>query len=84
MKIKATPSWEKELNETIYQYVKRKLDGYEYGSGQLEMIGRTSENNSEAIGRLLDLLSTKGLLTAPEVTKIVEGHEIDDAKFFLT
>jgi hypothetical protein len=81
MKIRATSTWEKEREETVAQYAERCLDGSDYESGQIEAIGRGNEKNSRAIGRLLELLATKGLLTAPEVTRVVESYENADAKF---
>jgi hypothetical protein len=80
MKIKATQSYEKERDETITQYVERCLDGSDYDSGQLETIARTGGNNSRAISRLIEVLASKGLLTAPEITGIV-GCENLQAKF---
>jgi len=76
-----TSTWEKERDETVAQYAERCLDGRDYESGQLESIGRGTENNRCAIGRLLELLATKGMLTAPEITCIAQGYENADAKF---
>jgi hypothetical protein len=81
MKIRATSTWEEEGDETVAQYAERCLDGSDYESGQLEAIGRGNENNSRAIGRLLELLAIKGILTAPEVTGIVENYQNADARF---
>lgn len=38
-------------------------------------------NAHKAIGRILELLATKGLVSAPEVTYVVRGFEDSDAKF---
>ena len=81
MKIKATLSYEKERDETIAQYTERCLDGSDSDSGQLEAIARGNDNNARAIGRLLEVLATKGMLTAPEITLIVENYQNADAKF---
>ena len=34
-----------------------------------------ARNNSFAIGRLLDILAEKGILTAPEVVQVVKGYK---------
>lgn len=81
MKIKTTSYCGKLYIQTVTQYAERCLDGSDYGTGQIEAIERGNENNSRAIGRLLELLATKGLLTAPEVTWVVEKFRNDNAKF---
>lgn len=69
----------KSLN--IESYAEHSLDGCSYDTGQLEAAAATSRNNSRAIGRLLDLMASKGLLTAPEITQVVEGYENREASF---
>jgi hypothetical protein len=81
MKIHATSTWERKRDETVTQYAERCLDGSDLESGQLEAIERGNEKNSRAIGRLLELLAMKGLLTASEVTRIVSDYEVEDARF---
>lgn len=80
MKIKATARWEPERDETVSSYTERCLDGYSYENGQLETISDGVRKNASAIGRLLETLAEKGLLTAPEIVKIVEGYNNDEAK----
>ena len=81
MKIKATSPYEKERDETVSQYAERCLDGSSYGSGQIETVAESSGNNSRAIGLLLEVLASKGMLSAPEITGIVGRCEDADAKF---
>jgi hypothetical protein len=84
MKIQATCKWEKERDETVAQYTERCLDGGDYGVGQLEAIGSGLEKTARALGRLLDLLATKGLLSAPEIVEVVENYHKSDATFLDT
>ena len=81
MKIKSTYEWEAPKDETVTQYAERSLAGFCCGSGQIETIDQRAINNSRAIGRLLEVLASKGLLTAPEVTRIVNRFENEDAQF---
>lgn len=82
MKIKATKTYEEDRDETVAEYTEYHLDGSECNSGQIETINRSCNNNRRAFGVLLELLATKGLITAPEITEIVEGDTNDNAKFW--
>lgn len=65
----------------IEYYAEYSLDGQSYDSGQVEAATATSRNNSRAIGRLLDLMASKGMFTAPEITRVIEGYENKEATF---
>jgi len=82
MKIKVPANYySKETTETIKEYTTHKLDGDDYGRGQLEAAEATTTNATDALGRLMETLAQKGLLSAPEITYIVEGKTSRDATF---
>lgn len=81
MKIKATPLYEEERDETVIHYAKRCLNRSDYHAGQMESMQANSDNITSAFGRLLELLASKGVLTAPEITGIVERWENEHATF---
>jgi hypothetical protein len=81
MKIKTSALYETERNETVAEYTERKLDGNDYGYGQVEAAAKSAEKASAAIGRLLEFMADNGILKAPDVTKIVEGYRRNDASF---
>lgn len=67
--------------ESIEEYANIELDGSDYGKGAIEAVVYTAENNSQAIGRLLDHLASLGLVTAGDVGEIVCGYTPDQLKF---
>ena len=58
---------------SLEDYAESKLDGDDHGKGAMEAAADTARNNSQAIGRLLDLMADKGLVSAEEAATIVEG-----------
>ena len=60
--------------ESLKDYAELMLDGDDYGNGVIEATANTARNNSQAIGRLLDLMAEKGLVSAEEITTVVEGY----------
>lgn len=60
----------RSIDEEIVSFFSRLLDGSDYEVGHLECAQRTATNNSEAIGRLVQLLAEKGVLSAAEVVSI--------------
>ena len=74
MKIRVT----KEFHDITYKDCEDYAGSILYRSaedqGALEDIECTAFNATEAIGRLLDLLATKGLITAPEIAVVVESY----------
>jgi hypothetical protein len=54
-------------------YAHEKLSGDDYESGQLEAVVRRAENNSAAIGRLLEGLLNTGHLTTDNVEYVLKG-----------
>ena len=67
--------------QSLMEYAELKLDGDDYGKGRLEAAEDTARNNSKAIGRLLDLMADKGIVSANEVVIIIEGFISSDAVF---
>ena len=81
MKI-STERWgEKREYNSLEEYAEYRLDGDDHGKGQMEAATDTARNNSKAIGRLLDLLATKNLVTAEEVATIIDGYFSGSACF---
>jgi alpha-D-ribose 1-methylphosphonate 5-triphosphate synthase subunit PhnI len=81
MRILAAEPYEKPRDETVVEYTRRCLDGSLFRDGRLESTQKEVRNCSEAIGRLLDWMANEGLLTAPEITGIVEGLPNHEATF---
>ena len=81
MKITTENYGTKREYTSLEEYAKCRLDGDDYGMGQMEATTATAENNSKAIGRLLDLLADKSLITAEEAATIVEGYMSGSATF---
>ena len=65
---------------SISEYVEEQLSGDEYGGGAIESLQRQSRNNSQAIGRLLDVLIHKGIIYKEELSFIVKGW-VDERLF---
>ena len=59
--------------ESIEDYTEAELDSSQFANGLVEAAASTAANNSRAIGRLVDCLYGKGILTADEVLEVVEG-----------
>ena len=81
MKITRTRYGETTEYVSLEQYAEYRLDGDDYGKGAMEAAADTARNNSKAIGRLLDLLSEKHLVTAEEVAAILEEYVDGSAVF---
>ena len=81
MEIKATVPYEREREETVAHYAARHMDGSGYDTGHLEAIARSVDKITCSYGRLIEALAEKGLLTAPEVTQVVEGYTNIKATF---
>ena len=67
--------------ESLEDYAEFRLDGSDYDRGIVEAAAATAQNNSKAIGRILDLLSSKQLVTAEEVATIIEGYRVGPSFF---
>ena len=67
--------------DSLEVYAAQKLDGDDYGVGRLEAAAATAANNSRAIGRLLDILAAKNMISADEAVKAVEGFFNGTADF---
>ncbi len=66
---------------SLENYAGYALDGDEYGLGAMEAAAKTAENNSRAIGRLLDLLAERRMLSAKETETIIAGCSTEATKF---
>ena len=76
MKIKTQLKSENPQGENVSEYVFRIIHKDDlWGSNN-----RAIANQSVAIGRMVNLLAEKGILTAPEVTSLVE-YERKTAEF---
>jgi hypothetical protein len=81
MKIVIPSIYEADFIGSIPSYAEVVLSGRSYESGVLESTALTSRNNSLAIGRLLQLLASKGVITAPEITGVLDLVENKEATF---
>ena len=81
MKIAGTHSWDKKLEVEIAEYVVRELSTERFGDGQLETLSSGLARTREAFGRLVETLARKGAVSAWEVTEVVEGHGLSEARF---
>lgn len=80
MKIITHEEREMPRDETVSDYIFRSIhEGNVWGG--METMERITANNTVAVGRLIELLAKKGMLTAPEVTSLVK-YEIKNAKFY--
>jgi len=82
MKILAAEPYQTPRDETVAQYAARCLGERDWDDGgAVEAAAREAQNCSKAIGNLLELMAEKGMLTAPDVTSIVDYYRRDDATF---
>ena len=58
----------------LFQYVSEKLQSSEFNQGVLEDAATTATNSTEAVGRLLDILAEKGILSLPQIFSIATGY----------
>ena len=73
MKIKTT-RWGFESVEQVSSYVERMLDDNS-DCGKLESIASSLSKSSSATARLIEILASKGLLTAGEIVEVVKGYD---------
>ena len=59
----------------LVDHISRELDGADYDTGALEAAARTAENTKDAFARLVTILAEKGLLSEPEVSRVVHGYD---------
>jgi len=57
-------------DKDIKDYIFHCLNGDDYDSGEMEAARKTADNVCEAFGKLIDLLTSKGLLTATDIKDI--------------
>ena len=57
---------------TIESLIKRTCDGNSYGGGALETATRTADNAASMLGRLIDLLASRGTMSAEDVLELAE------------
>lgn len=70
-----------EEYDTLEYYAECKLDGDGFESGVIEATAETARNNSKAIGRLLDLLASKGLVSASEAGGVIDPYLVGSIRF---
>ena len=66
---------------SIERYAQIKLDGSVCDGGITEATAATAQNTSGALGRLLDFLAAKGIVTAADVEYIVEDSHFNYITF---
>lgn len=67
----------KETRSKIIKHVYKNLDGSDYDRGVVEAIDVTTANLLNSYARLLALLNERGLLTTPEIFRVVNNFEGD-------
>ena len=74
MRIKAI-DWRNKPREfnSFEDYFQNCLSDTSYDSGQLESAAQQARNNTAAIGRLVEILTQKGILDGADVA-VVAGH----------
>lgn len=70
-------SHEYEYND-IQDMAVSRLNGQDYDRGELEALDATVENNSAAIGRLLQYLYDQSAVSLLQALKIIDGYVDDD------
>lgn len=60
---------------TISDYVSGTLESCDYEDGRLESASRVANNSARAIGRLVEILQHKGILSLEEVSEIAAGYD---------
>lgn len=80
MKIKYNNYGTKEEYSSIEQFAEYSLDGDDYGKGSLESAADTATNNSKAIGRLLEVLHSKNIVSDSDICNIIIGYGYEDFK----
>lgn len=66
MKIRINGHEEKKIEN----YIVRCLDGDDYDRGAMEAARKTADNACEALGKLINILTDKGLLIATDIKDI--------------
>lgn len=74
MKVQIDDYGTKREYNSLEQYALLKLDGDDYGMGAVEAVTVTARQNSEAIGRLLDLMTEKGLISIDDAIAVIKGY----------
>lgn len=67
--------------DSLEAYAVSQLDGDDYGRGALEAATATAENNSAAIGKLLEHLADKELIEMHQIAEIVGDYGADHLFF---
>jgi len=65
-------SWRGEQTSSIEDFVAKGLNGRDH-DGALEQAGATADNATEGLGRLVEILAEKGIISASEVG-IIAGN----------
>jgi hypothetical protein len=64
--------------------IERTCDGHDYGTGALEAASRAASNAGAMLGRLIDLLVSRGNLSAQDVLDLAESGASDPELVCLT
>jgi hypothetical protein len=81
MKIKIERFGDCDEYGRIEEYAVVRLSGDDYGVCALDAANATARNNSLAIGRLLDILAEKGVVSDYDVSMVVDGFSAGDISF---
>lgn len=77
-----TSGWRGDITTSVSEYVARELQHTDPDSGGVvEDAAMVAGQTACAVGKLMDVLASKGLLSAIEVTDIVCGYALKTPKF---
>lgn len=69
-----------DKEQTVEEFIINSLDGADYERGALETAAHQATNTTEALARLVSLLTTQGLLTESQVAYIALGYIPEEYK----
>ena len=72
---------EEHTYPSIEDYAEDKLASSDYYTGALADTADTATNNSRAIGRLLDVLASKGIFNVVDVAQVIE-YDYEESDIF--
>lgn len=83
MKITITPNYSQEpkyIFASFEELAEGALDGSGYETGRLEAAAQTADNSAAAIGKLIELLVSKGVIAPREGVEVLTDGYYDCVK----
>ena len=77
MEIKITGHYEsREENTTLFEYLLERVNNTTYGSGALEEVQDQAENAGAILGKLIEKLVEKEMLSLDDIADLVEDYTV--------